>query len=137
VTLTLPRFAGIATAALAAVCAAGAWPTWRVAGTDGLVALATAAGISLVAAVVSYLPSASAVGGKPQARLQAAMLGIGVRLFVMIAGTFAVLALDALPARMPFAIWMGIDYATLLLVETRTVLRTVGRPEGERGPASA
>jgi hypothetical protein len=137
VTLSLPRFAGIATAALAAVCAAGAWPTWRVAGTDGLVALATAAGISLVGAVVGYLPSASVVGGKPEARLQAAMLGIGVRLFMTLAGTFAVLALDALPARVPFAVWIGIDYATLLLVETRTVLRTVRRADGERGPASA
>jgi hypothetical protein len=136
VTPALLRFAGAAAATLAALCAAGAWPTWKLAAEDGLVAMGVAAGLSLLGAVVGFLPSASAQSATYAARMSAATLGIAVRLFVTLVGVFV--ALQVLPgsARWAFVAWVGIDYLTLVVVEIRLVLRP-GRGTGHGGPASA
>src|SRR5213595_2945493 len=71
VTPSLPRFAGTAAAIVAALCAAGAWPTHRAAGTEGLASMALAAGVSLVCAVVAYVPIAGAArAARLETRLQ-------------------------------------------------------------------
>ena len=133
------RFAGTAAATLVAICAAGAYPTSRLSGADGLVAMGIAGGVSFVGACLGFLPSALAPS-RYESRVQAAMLGIVVRLFVTLAAVLAVLASGAAAARTAFVAWIGIDYAAMLALETVVVLRAVRRPEappGQEGPASA
>ena len=133
------RFAGTAAATLVALCAAGAYPTSRLSGADGLFAMGIAAGVSFVGAVLGFLPSALA-SSRYESRVQAAMLGVVVRLFVTLAAVLTVMATGAAAARTPFVAWTGIDYAAMLVLETVVVLRAVRRPDsppGREGPASA
>src|SRR5262245_26730072 len=119
---SLSRFAGTAAAIVAVLCAAGAWPTHRAAGGDGLVSMAIAAGVTLACAIAGYVPAArSAHAARLESRLQAAMLGILVRLFATLAAVFAVLQTRSAPSATAFVIWIGLDYAALLVLETRIV----------------
>lgn len=131
--LSFPRFAATAAATLVALCAVGAWPTFRVAGGDGLASMGFAAGIAFLGALLGILPSAFS-SPRPESRIQAAMLGVGVRLLVTLGATFAVLATEAAPARSPFLLWTGLAYAALLVVETAVLVRSLPR---SGGPVSA
>jgi hypothetical protein len=87
-----------------------------------------AAATSFVAAIVGYLPSAFAKD-RTQARLQAAMLGVGARLLVTLVAVLVLLAGGVVAEQLTFVVWIGIDYALLLFLETLVVLRgarTVG-----------
>jgi hypothetical protein len=134
VTLSLARFAGLAAATVAVVCGLGIWPAWSAAGTDGVVSLIAAACVALVGAIVGYLPFARAAD-RYEARVQAAMLGVLVRMLATVAIAFGVAAF--VPARMPFLIGVGAGYVALLALETFVVLRPLRRREGNGGPASA
>ena len=138
-TSSLLRFSGAAALALTALCAAGAWPTWSLAGTDGLVSMAMAAGLSWLGATLGFVPSAMA-SPRYESRIQAAMLGMVLRIFATLAAVFVVLAGGLAPARVAFISWIGIGYAALLVLETRAVLKIVRRqevPEDETKVASA
>jgi hypothetical protein len=141
VTFSIARFAGLAAATLAVVCGLAAWPTWATAGADGMTALALAAGLSWVGAVVGYLPTAMA-SERYEARMQAAMIGVILRLLVTLAAAFSVIATGAAASRMAFTVGVGIDYVALLALETFVVLRSLRRPAQVHtvesgGPASA
>ena len=118
-------------ACLVGVSALGAYPTWSASGADGFVAMAVAAGIALVGAVVGHLPTLRTAGASPEARVQAALLGIMARLLLTGAAVFAFVRTDAVPGRLPFLLWAGIDYLTLLALETAAVVRQArGLDEG-------
>lgn len=136
VTSTLLRFAGAAALSMAAVCAAGAWPTWKVAGADGLAGMGVAAGISFLGAVLGFLPTAAAPA-RYESRIHAAMLGVGIRMLVTATVVFGVVWTGAAPARGAFLAWVGIGYATMLVLETAHVLRVVRPPAPGGKPASA
>ena len=96
--------------------------------------MAVAAGASLVCALVAYVPIASAAhAARLETRLQAAMVAMLIRLFASLIVVFVVLQTGLAPAATPFVAWIGIDYAALLVLETRVVAaaaRTVGRSGG-------
>src|SRR5207244_3371522 len=122
VTPSLARFAGLAAATVAGVCAVGTWPTLALSGTDGVVAMAVAAGISLVGAVVGFLPSSMAsASGRYEARVQAAMLGVALRMLATLTAVLAVVLSGAPVARVPFVAWIGVEYAAMLVLETLVV----------------
>ena len=135
-TSSLLRFSGAAALALTVSCAVGAWPTWRMAGTDGLVAMGVAVGLSWIGAVLGFLPSTSG-SARFESRVQAAMLGVVVRLFATLAAVFVVVAGDLVSARMAFAAWVAVGYLILLVLETIAVLKIVRRPESGDAAVSA
>src|SRR5262245_58606094 len=124
VTLSLARFAGLAAATVAGACAVGAWPTWALAGRDGLVSMGMAAGAAFVGALVGWLPVSRAnANPDPQSRVHAVQIALAVRLFVTLIAVVALLLGRAVPHRVAFVVWAGVAYAALLLLETRFALR--------------
>ena len=130
---SFPRFLFAAGACLVGAAALGAYPTWVAAGEAGFVAMAVAAGIAILGAVVGHLPTLRTASAPAEARVQAALLGIMARLLLTGAAVFAFVRTDAVPARLPFLLWVGIDYMTLLALETATVVRLARGLDG--GPA--
>jgi hypothetical protein len=130
------RFAGAATLTLVAIAAAGAWPTHAWAGPAGLAALGWAAGIALAGALLGFAVGAAASGdGSFEARAQAALIALGVRMFATLAGTLAVLVGGVVAARTPFAVWVAVFYLALLALETAVLVREARR--AGRGRAAA
>jgi hypothetical protein len=137
VTLSLLRFAGAAAATLAALCAAGAWPTSRLAGNEGLVAMGAAAGASFVGALLGFVPVARvAANPTPDARFHAVFLGFGVRLIATVAAVAFLLAAGVVATRAALVSWIVVDYVALLVLETAFAVRDVRRLGGG-GSASA
>ena len=135
-TLSLARFAGLAAATVAGVCAVGSWPTWALAGSGGLVSMAIAAGISFVGAIAGYLPSALASKSLAD-RVQLAMTGVLARMLFTGAAVVLVLLAGLAPSRMPFVVWTAVDYFTLLALETTVLLRGARDMQGNGGPTAA
>lgn len=135
-TPSFPRFAGIAAAALAGVCAVGFLPTRAAAGTEGLVAMGVAAALVYTAALLGYLPllSKHARSG-PQGLANAFLIGLGARLFFTLAGVL-VLGMGLLPGRAAFLLWAGIGYAVILVVEIVGLIRGLPTAIPASGPAS-
>jgi hypothetical protein len=127
------RFGAVSAATLLAAGAVGAWPTWSAAGAAGLQSMALAAVAALAGAVAGFLPLAGAADDPLERRAQAALLGVVLRLAAT-AGAVAVVVLGGLAAHpASFLVWTALDYAVLLVVETRTAI-ALARPGG---PASA
>src|SRR5262245_28192505 len=98
----LLRFAGASFFTVAGVCAAAAYPVARAAGNDGLVSMAIAAGLTLVGAVAGAIPLVAARDAAPDQRVQAAMIGLAVRMLATLAGVAIVVFLDLAPHRTAF-----------------------------------
>jgi hypothetical protein len=136
VTPSLPRFTLVAAATVVAACAAGAWPTLRMAGEGGLVAMAVAAGVALATSVLGYVPLAVTTRSPLDRRAQAFLAGMGLRLFATLGVLLAVWVLDA-PHKGVIVVWTGVLYLLLLLVEILVVARGLLRAGRNGGPASA
>lgn len=126
---SLLRFCGVSVAIVVGTCAIGAFPTNLLAGSDGLVAMAIAAGLVLVASAIGYLPAAVAAAQRAplEVRAQALLAGTVLRLLVAMAGAAIVLLGRRLEATTVFAAWLGILYLVLLAYESLTTLRALGR----------
>jgi hypothetical protein len=128
VTLSLARFAGSAAATVAAVCGLGAWPTIRLAGDDpvgALIAMGGAAGVALVGATLGFLPlTLSRAVESIEARAQAWMIGLGVRLFLTMGVLIGVWSAD-IPKKSVFLVWTGVLYLALLVLELIVVVRSL------------
>jgi threonine/homoserine/homoserine lactone efflux protein len=136
-TLSLLRFSGLAAITVAGACLVGFLPTREAAGTEGLVAMGVASGIVWLASLVGYLPLDRAASQRAPAavRAQATLLGLGIRLFVALAGAAYVILGRRLEAPMAFIAWLGIQYLALLALETLTTLRSL-RDDGAGGAPS-
>lgn len=129
---SLARFAGLAAATILVVCAVGAWPTHALSGSGGFVAMAIAAVLTFVGSVGGYLPILSrAASGSIEARAQAWMIGLGIRLFLTLGVLLAFWA-AGFAQREALLIWASALYVVLLAVETVVVARTlrVANPSG-------
>jgi len=115
-----------ALAALAVVAALGVVPTLRLAGREGLSALAAGCAVSAVGAMLGAVPVLRAVarGGaaSPVATFGAAT---ATRLVATLAGALEVALGSELP-RAPLLIWVGLAYGALLVAETRWMARWLG-----------
>jgi hypothetical protein len=136
--VSLLRFGAVASLSLAALCAVGAWPTSRWAGAEGLVAMGLAAGVCLAGALAGWIPLArlAAQDAEPADRANAVLAGLAVRLGVTLAGVLAVLLGRLVAERGVFLAWIGIDYAVLLVLETRGAMRSVRAPRAGGAPTS-
>ena len=125
--VSLVRFTTYAAASLAVAGAAGLVPTRNAAGDDGVAALGLAALLTLCGAVVGYLPVARAEGASLERRAQAALVGMVLRLFATLGGAFLLPVAGLVAARTAFLVWVAVDYAVLLALETWVLATTVGR----------
>ena len=122
---SLARFAGIAAATSLVACAAGAWPTYALDGTTGLIGMGVGAVLTLVGAIGGYLPLVSrAAASSVEARAQAWMMGLGIRLFLTMGVLFGLWSAEVF-FRSSLMVWTGILYFVLLMIETLVVARSM------------
>jgi hypothetical protein len=115
------RFLGLAIGLAVALCAVGYFPTRRLAGEDGVAAMAAGCGISLVSAALAGLLLTAVTAETPEGRMQRGFLAMVVRLGVVAAlGVAAVLS--GLFARTPLLFWMATAYVVLLPLEVRLAI---------------
>jgi hypothetical protein len=134
VTPTLARFSGLAAASMAAVCVVGAWPTVSMGGSGALGALAAAAGLALVGAILGYAPVAARAAAPVEARAQAWLVGLGIRMFLTLAVLFAAWVLEV-PHRVAFLAWTCGLYLVLLTLETVVLARSMRAGGGAKTAA--
>lgn len=117
------------------VCAAGAWPTYAIDGTNGLVGMGLAAALGLVGAIGGYLPLVSDMAARSvEGRAQAWMMGLGIRLFLTLGVLFALWSAEV-AFRSSLLLWTGILYVVLLLIETVVVARSMRALDAPRASA--
>lgn len=124
------RFVVLALVSVLVVGLLGWWPTRRLAGDQGLIALACGCGISLAGSLLGALPLA--IAGTAVERPQsdsplARILGpTAIRLtVVLVAGVAA--ALSGWFSISPLLIWLAISYIVLLPVDTLFALSWLGK----------
>ncbi|MHC5010236.1 MAG: hypothetical protein ACYTG6_04700 [Planctomycetota bacterium] len=106
---------------IAVVTLAAWWPARAWGGNEGMRALLWAVGVALLGALLGRLASTLVPRVGPQAAVQAAMVSLGVRLLATAAMALAVIVIEPVP-RLPFAAWLGLAYAALLVVEVTDAL---------------
>ena len=122
-TASLPRFALKAAVVLAGVCALGIVPVDRWAPSQGLGSWAAAFATVWVGALLGYLPLTTTFASKTlEARAQAWMIGLGLRLFFVLGACVAVWSSRVLPPE-PFLVGAGVGYAVVLAIEIAAFLR--------------
>lgn len=122
------RYLRLVASAAAATCAAGVLgylPTRRMAGAGALAGMVGGCAIGMVAGALGAVPIALAGAGSAAARLQAALLSMGLRFgIVVLLGLAAVWS--GWFARGPLLAWMAISYTVQLVAETRFAVQDAG-----------
>jgi len=115
------RFLGQALAVALLIGGAGWLPTKRLAGPDGLPALAAGCAIGWLSAAVAGWLLIALRADTPQARMRRAFLAMVVRLAVVLVTGIAA-ALSGAFARSPLLFWLAAAYMALLPLEVRLAL---------------
>src|SRR5215467_15296792 len=115
------RFLGLAVGLVVALCVIGYFPTRRLAGEDGVAAMAAGCGISLVAAALAGWLLTAVSADTPQARMQRGFLAMVVRLAVVTVLGLAA-ALSGVFAKAPLLLWMAAAYIVLLPLEVKLAI---------------
>lgn len=111
------RFLGYAAGVLVFLWTIGYFPTSRLAGEAGLVAMLVGSLLSLIGSLVGIVPFVWFRNRPPGDFVAKAMGAIALRLSVIIALALAV-ALSGFFANAPLLIWVAISHAGLLVVDT-------------------
>lgn len=118
------RFTGAAVVTLAAVAAACAWPAHALWGSGALPAMGLAAAVSIVGAVLGFLPTALLRPDAPlERRAQASLVGLGLRMLLTLVAVLVVLQTGAAAHATAFAATTGVFYLALLALETVLLVR--------------
>ena len=115
------RFLGLAAGLVVALCAVGYFPTRRLGGEAGVVAMAAGCGISLVSAALAGFLLTAVAAQTPEARMQRGFLAMVVRLAVVTVLGIAA-ALSGAFARTPLLFWMATAYVVLLPLEVKLAI---------------
>ena len=113
--------------AVAVVVAAGAYPTWRMAGAAGLVAMSSGAGASLLAMLGGLVPTALAWHGDAAKRTNAVLLSTAIR-FALVLVMAVGLSLSGRIHVGALLIWVGISYIAVLAGESAMMVLLAHRP---------
>jgi hypothetical protein len=106
------------------VAVLGSLPTWRMAGSEGVLAMLAGCGISLVASAMGAIPVTLASGRPPNTFPHALMGAMALR-FVVVAVVTPAVALSGLLSPKPLLIWVAISYGAQLVVDTRFAMRAI------------
>lgn len=127
-TMRYVRFLLSALAVTGLVAVLGALPTWRMAGSEGMLAMLAGCGISLAASAIGAIPVALAAGRPLNTFPHTLMAAMALR-FVVVAVVTVAVALSGLLSPKPLLIWVAISYGAQLVVDTRFAL-TATRNQG-------
>ena len=115
------RFLGFAVGLIVALCAVGYFPTRRLTGDDGVMAMAAGCGISLIAAALAGWLLTSVAAETPEARMQRSFLAMIVRL-VVVAVLGVAATLSGAFVKAPLLFWMAAAYVALLPLEVKLAI---------------
>jgi len=138
VTETLPehesgvwgRFAivpGIGAAVILTTVVIGWYPTSRTAGPEGVVAMASAAGITWAVFCLSMIPVWLWRRSDPRHAGQAVLAAGAIRFVLVLLVSLPIVLVEALPAK-PFLIWVGISYLAVLAADTAIAIFLLSHP---------
>ncbi len=117
------RFLALAAAIVIALCAIGWVPTRRLAGADGIVAMAAGCAVSLLSAALAGGLLIVVGAETPEARMQRGFMAMVVRLAVVaVLGAAAALQRGMLAARQPLLFWIATVYVALLPLEVKLAI---------------
>ena len=121
-TTRLVRLAAAGLVAVAVAGGVGAYPTWRLAGPEGLMAAAVGCGIAWLASVVGFIPGCVLMDRSPADAAKGFLAGSAIRFGAVV--LFAAPVVVAGPLRRtPLLLWTGIAYMVVLAVDTVLVAR--------------
>lgn len=120
------RLAGAGLAALIVAGALGAYPTVRLAGSEGLPALALGCAIAWIAGIVGFIPGCLLMDTKAEQAAKAFLAGSVIRFLVAVLLGLPVVLADVVD-KTPLLLWIGIGYMVVLLVETTLVVSLMNR----------
>ena len=112
-----PGFLKLAAAILIGLLAVGYLPTVNSAGDEGVSAMFTGSGVSLLASVAGTLPLLLSQARTPVEMMPAVMGSIALRLVAVVALAAAVVWSGTLATR-PFLVWVAISHVGLLVADT-------------------
>jgi len=116
------RFLGLAFVIVAGLGAVGWLPTRRLAGPDGVLAMAAGCGISFIAAAFAGALLVAIDAATPEARMQRSFLATIARLAVVVVLGIAA-ALSGEFSHSPLLFWMATSYVALLPLEVMLAIR--------------
>lgn len=121
------RFLVGALGATLAVAIAGALPTRRMAGVEGLTALFVGCAVTFIASAIGAVPlSRALLQTDPQARLLGLLVAMGLRFgFVLVA--LLVLLSGGWFQRNPMLMGIALSYLAVLAIETRFAVAGIAR----------
>ena len=122
------RLAGAGLAAVVVAAGLGALPTYRLAGTDGLVAGAVGCAVAWVAGIVGFVPGCLRIDHSSAAAARAFFAGSVIR-FMVAAAIGVPVALSGWVQRTPLLLWIALGYLAVLLVDTAIVVRLLRKAE--------
>ena len=122
------RLAGAGLAAVVVAAGLGAWPTYRLAGADGLRAEAIGCAVAWIAGVVGFVPGCLRIDHSPAVAARAFFAGSVIRF--MVAATLGVpIVLSGWVQRTPLLLWIALGYLAVLFVDTAIVVRLLRTSE--------
>ena len=123
-------------AGLAPAVAIGVWPTWRLAGWEGLTAMAVGSGIALVGSLIGSVIAARLMAARPELAGFYAMGAAAVRSVLVLAASVAVVLATTM-SPVAVLVWASIGYLAALAGETVGLVRMLRRMQGELAEAAA
>ena len=130
------RLAAAGFASLVVSGGVGAYPTYRLAGLEGVSGLVAGCAIAWIAAVVGFVPGCWMLDRAPEQAAKAFLAGSVIRF-----GAAVVLALPAALAAIvpvaPLLLWVAIGYMVVLLVDTTMVVSLVNHAGNNRDDDAA
>jgi len=118
-----------ALAGLVPILVIGIWPTWRLAGSDGLAAMAAGAGISLFGSLIGSIVAGLLIVRNPQLAGVYIMGAAAVRSIIAL-GLGLTIALTTSLHPVPLLLWVVIAYLAALAGETIGLIRVVRHTGG-------
>ena len=125
-------FVGIGLATALVVVAIGYFPTVRLRGGEGAVALLVGCGVSWVASCIGALPTAAALSSRPKQAATAVLTSTMVR-FVTAIVLVVPLVLSGWFDRTVLVLFVAVSYLMMLLVDTLLAVRIIRRAEEQKG----
>ena len=123
------KLIGISAAVAVALIALGYYPTVRIADETAIAAMIIGVSISFVASCIGSIPIGLAGQGDPTKIPQSIMLATALRFLVVLAFAASVL-LAGWFNQVALALWIGLSYMAMLVVDTVFAVRVVGRTQG-------
>ena len=108
---------------LVAVGLMGLWPTQRLAGSAGVMAMLAGCAVSWLASCIGAIPVARVASGRAAGQMAQSILASTAIRFVVVLFLVVPVALSGVVNRNVFVIWVGVSYLALLLADTLLSVR--------------